>query len=54
MSFGPFGRIVATLLLVIVPIWWSAGYSFIILIVWVFVFSPLLLRSIWKKTHIRS
>ena len=54
VSFGPFGRIVATVLLCMVPMWWAAGYSLVMLIMWVFFFSPLLLRSIWKKTPIRS
>lgn len=52
MSFGPFGRITATILLCVLPLWWSLSYSFVMAIMWAFVIGPMLLRSIWKKTAI--
>jgi hypothetical protein len=54
VSFGPIGRIVASVLLCAVPIWWAAASSLVMLLMWVFVISPQLLRSIWKKTPIRN
>lgn len=52
MSFGPFGRVMATILLCAVPLWWSLTYSFVMFVMWVFVVTPLLLRSIWKRAAV--
>lgn len=54
VTFGPFGRVAATLLLCVLPILWAAGYSPVMLIIWTFVVSPLLLRSIWKKARVHT
>ena len=52
VSYGPVGRIAATILFCAVPIWWGLSYSIILAIMWVFFVGPLLLRSIWKKTRL--
>ena len=54
VSYGPSGRIIATLLLWLVPLWWGLMYSPILAIFWLCPVGPLLLRDIWKRTRIRS
>ena len=54
VTFGPLGRIAASILLCAVPIWWAASFSFVMLVMWVFFVSPMVLRSIWRKTQIRD
>ena len=56
-SFGLTGRIVATVLLVVLPILLflvmpTGPFALVGLAMWVFVIGPMLLRSIWKKTRI--
>lgn len=56
-SFGLTGRIVLTILLVVLPILvfltMSMGpFGIVGFAMWVFVVGPLFLRSIWKKTRI--
>lgn len=51
-TFGPLGRIVATLML-LVPVWffWANPVGWICLAIWLIFVMPLALRDIWKPTH---
>ena len=55
-TFGPLGRIVATLLLLIpVYFFFHAGVIGIVgLAMWLFVVMPMALRSIWQRVPVRS
>lgn len=52
-SFGPFGRIVLTLLVIAVGVGLGFNYSPVPVVIWVFLATPVLLRSIWKRVPIR-
>ncbi len=56
-SFGPVGRIVATVVLVVLPTVFFliipiGPFGLVGAALWIFVISPMLLRSIWKKTRV--
>jgi hypothetical protein len=51
-TFGALGRIVATLLLVVIPTAWLLYYAFPFGVVYVVAAGPLFLSAIWKKTPI--
>jgi hypothetical protein len=53
-TFGPFGRIVASLALLL-PFYFffNAGVIGLVgLVMWIFIVMPMALRSIWKRTRI--
>ena len=52
VSYGPIGRLVATLLLVVLPVGFLLTYAFPFGIVYLVAAGPLLLQSIWKKTPV--
>jgi hypothetical protein len=51
-TFGPVGRIVATVL-VCLPVWWflfyTGGFGMVGLLLWVLVVLPWALRDIWRR-----
>lgn len=52
-TFGPLGRVLCTLLLVVVPVGLGMGYSPIFSWIWVIAVMPPLLASIWKRVPVR-
>lgn len=52
VTYGTTGRIIATLLLVVLPSLYLVIYAFPFAIIYVVAAVPLLLRSIWKKTPV--
>ena len=52
-TFGPFGRVMCTLFLVVIPVWLGMGYSPIFSWIWVIAVMPPLLASIWKRVPVR-
>ena len=52
ISYGLWGRIVATVLLCVVPVVVCLVYFFPIAFIWIVFAWPLLLRSIWKKAPV--
>lgn len=52
-SFGPFGRIVLTLLVIAMGVALSFNYSPVPAVIWLFLATPVLLRSIWKRVPVR-
>lgn len=52
VSFGPVGRVIATLLLVVMPAGFLLTYAFPFGVIYVVAAVPLLLSSIWKKTPV--
>ena len=54
VSFGPFGRLLLTLFLCVLPVLWFLYFFFPIGIIWLVGFCPVVLSSIWKKVPIRD
>ena len=54
VSYGLFGRIVATIALGLFPVWLLLELFFPFAAVWIVAVWPILLPAIWKKTPIRS
>lgn len=53
VSFGPVGRTVLTILLLI-PALWGLMYSPVAAALWLFVVYPVAMRSVWKKIPLRD
>ena len=49
VSFGPWGRILWTTVLCVLPVLWFSYAFFPIAIIWMVGLCPVVLRSIWKK-----
>ena len=51
-SFGPFGRIVLTVLTIALGVALAFNYSPIPAVIWLFVAAPVIIRSIWKRVPV--
>lgn len=51
-TFGPIGRILATIVVCIIPVLWLGSTLFPMAIVWIVTVWPFALRSIWQKGRI--
>lgn len=54
ISFGFWGRLALTVVLCVLPIVFFGLYFFPVAIIWLFVFCPLVLPSIWKKVPLHE
>jgi hypothetical protein len=52
VTYGPAGRVVATVLLVVMPTGYLLTYAFPFAIIYLVAAVPLLLGSIWRKTPV--
>jgi hypothetical protein len=53
VSFGPVGRILATILVIGIGVLLGFNYSPVPAVIWLFLGAPVLLRSIWKRVPVR-
>ncbi len=53
VTFGPAGRIVATLLVLVVGVWllWASFFGFVGALLWLGVITPWALRDIWRPVR---